>query len=76
MSDYQKALKAANKIGSSHATDAGVMAQFCATSLQILVGAAAPELVWAGAQKKGLTAIQLVKLATNNPNAVHDLMWL
>jgi hypothetical protein len=76
MSEYQKALKAANKVGSSQATDAGVMAQFCATSLQILVGAASPELVWEGAQKSGMTALQLAKLANKNPHAVHDLMWV
>lgn len=73
---YQEELKAANKVGSAKATDAGVMAQFCATSLQTLVGAAAPELVWEGAQKKGMTALELVTLATNKPAAVHELMWI
>lgn len=76
MSAYSAALAAANKIGSANATDAGVMAQFCATSLQLLVGAAAPQLVWEGAQKKGMTARDLVALATENPAAVHDLMWI
>lgn len=76
MSSYHDALAAANKVGSANATDAGVMAPFCATSLQTLVGAASAELVWDGAQKKGMTALELVKLATNNPAAVHELMWL
>lgn len=75
MSSYHDALAAANKAGSANATDAGVMAQFCARSLQIVVGAASPELVWAGAQKNGMTALELVTLATDNPAAVHDLMW-
>lgn len=72
---YRNTLAAANKVGSANATDAGVMAQFCATSLQILCGAASPELVWEGAQKKGMTALELAELATGNPAAVHDLMW-
>ena len=76
MSSYRAELKAANKVGAAHATDAGVMAQFCATSLQILVGAASPELVWEGAQKQGITALELVRMATENPTDVHDLMWL
>ncbi|MFD4196746.1 hypothetical protein [Amycolatopsis thermoflava] len=76
MSSYHDALAAANKVGSAKATDAGTMAQFCATSLQTLVGAASPELVWQGAQKKGMTMAELVALATEDPAAVHELMWL
>jgi hypothetical protein len=76
MPSYDHELAAANKAGAANATDAGVMAQFCATSLQILVGAASPRLVWEGAQKKDMTAAELAKLATQNPAAVHDLMWL
>jgi hypothetical protein len=72
---YQAELAAANRIGSARATDAGVMAQFCATSLQLIVGAASPELVWIGAQKAGMTALELVTLANKKPLAVHDLMW-
>lgn len=72
---YQEALAAANRVGSANATDAGVMAQFCATSLQLLVGAASPQLVWEGAQAKSMTALELCELATKNPAAVHDLMW-
>lgn len=76
MSSYHDALAAAKKVGSAHATDAGIMAQICDTSLQLLVGAAAPELVWNGAQKKGMTARQLLELANSDPAAVHELMWL
>lgn len=56
MSSYNKALATANKVGAANATDAGVMAQFCETSLQILVGAASLQLAREGAQKKGMTA--------------------
>jgi len=75
MTSYRDALAAAKKAGSANAADEGVMAQFCATSLQTLVGAASPQLVWEGAQKKGMTARELAALANRNPNAVHDLMW-
>lgn len=76
MSDYHDVLAAANKIGAANATDEGVMAQFCDSALQTLVGAASPELVWNGARQKGMTALELSALATTDPNAVHDLMWL
>lgn len=36
MAAYHDALKAANKVGSSKADDAGVMAQFCAAELRRL----------------------------------------
>jgi hypothetical protein len=76
MADYKTTLAAANKAGSARATDAGVMAQYCATTLQQMVGAASPELVWQGAQKKGMTALELATLAVKDPAAVHELMWL
>ncbi|MFI5614721.1 hypothetical protein [Amycolatopsis sp. NPDC051903] len=76
MSNYSDALAAANKTGAANATDAGVMAQFCETSLQRLVGAASPQLVWEGAQKKGMTTAGLAQLANTDPSAVHELMWL
>jgi hypothetical protein len=76
MPSYHDALAAAKKVGSARATDVGLMAQLCATSLQLLVGAAAPELVWNGAQKKGMTARELLDLANSDPAAVHELMWL
>lgn len=76
MSSYDDALAAANKAGAANATDEGAMAQFCATVLQQLVGAASPQLVWEGAQKKGMTTAELVALATDKPADVHELMWL
>lgn len=76
MASYKATLAAADKVGSACATDAGVMAQYCATTLQLMVGAASPELVWNGAQKKGMTALELARLAVEKPAAVHELMWL
>lgn len=75
MASYKQALAAANRAGSANADDAGLMAQFCENVIQQLVGAASPQLVWEGAQAKGMTTSELNKLALDNPNAVHDLMW-
>jgi hypothetical protein len=63
------------RIGASRADDAALMAGFCAESLQLLVGAASPQLVWEAAQRKGMTTLALAELCNTNPPAVHDLMW-
>lgn len=76
MATYEQALIVANRVGSANANDASLMAQFCANVLQQLVGAASPQLVWEGAQSKGMTTSELNRLALDNPNAVHDLMWI
>jgi hypothetical protein len=73
---YDDTLAAARKAGASNATDAGVMALFCADTLQIAVGAVAPRLVFEGAQKTGLTALDLARLASSDPMSVSDLMWV
>ena len=75
MSNYEATLAEARKAGASNATDAGVMALFCASSLQTLVGAVSPSLVWEGAQAKGMTARELAHLATRDAFAVSELMW-
>lgn len=76
MSTYAEALKAAETTGVAHCTDAQLMASFCQANIQTLCGALSPQLVWEGAQKKGLTALQLAHLATTDVNAVEALMWL
>lgn len=76
MTAYHAALAAANKAGAANASDTEVMALFCDTVLQQLVGAASPQLVWEGAQTKGMTALELHNLCHTDPNAVHDLMWI
>lgn len=73
---YLVALKRCAKVGPAHADDPALMASFCDGVLMQLVGAASPQLVWEGAQKKGLTTAELNKLCLDNPNAVHDLMWI
>jgi hypothetical protein len=76
LATYQEVLAEADRVGAANASDAGVMAQFCERNLQLLVGAASPQLVWEGAQKKGMTALELAKLAAKDFGAVHDLMWI
>ncbi|MEV0237516.1 hypothetical protein [Nonomuraea sp. NPDC050786] len=73
---YQEALDECDRIGAKNASDPALMASFCRGSIQILVGAASPRLVWEGAMKQGMTSRELAKLANKNPDAVHELMWL
>lgn len=75
-STYSAALKAADKAGAVQATDPQLMAMFCASSIQILLGAVSPQLIWEGAQKSGLTTRELTALIHDNPDAARDLMWL
>lgn len=72
---YERALFCGKKLGLA-APDAAKMALFCEGSLQAVVGAASPVLVWEGAQKKNMTYRELVDLAADDPIAVHELMWL
>lgn len=60
--EFAAALIAGDKVGAANATDAQVMAMFCERVMQTLVGAFSPRLVWEGAQKAGLTALELHNL--------------
>ena len=73
---YAEALRTAQKTGVSHCTDAELMAVFCDGSIQIVCGAVSPQLVWEGAQKSGMTTLELAQLAKSDPRAVAELMWL
>lgn len=72
---YTHALERLRRQGAAHADDQAVMAGFCEGTLQLLVGAVSPKLVWEGATKKGLTASELLHLC-DDPLAVADLMWI
>jgi hypothetical protein len=73
---FGKALKAGRRIGASHAPDDQLMAMFCYDTLQLLVGAYSPQLVWEGAQKAGLTTRDLLKLCNDRDlRALDDLQW-
>jgi hypothetical protein len=72
---YAKALAAATKAGARHTDDAGLMALFCADTLQHLVGAVSPQLVWEGAQRSGLSTADLRDLCATDFMAVDELQW-
>lgn len=73
---YAEVIASGRAIGASRATDAQAMALFCESSIQILLGAVSPKLIWEGAMKKGLTFRELAALVSNDPRAAEDLMWL
>lgn len=72
---YEAALKRAKDKGVGRCDDAAAMAAFCQANLPILVGAVSPQLVWEGAQKKGLTFLELGRLV-KDPMAIDDLQWV
>lgn len=74
---YAQALAEANEVGvgSGKCSDAAKMAQFCDANIQTLCGAVSPQLVWEGAQKKGLTFLELGRLAGQGWKPVSDLQW-
>jgi hypothetical protein len=73
---FATALIAYGNAGAANATDAQLMAGFCEDTMQLLVGAFSPRLVWEGAQKAGLTALQLHDLcAKKDLCALDNLQW-
>jgi hypothetical protein len=73
---FAEALIAGWQVGPANATDAQAMAMFCETTMQILVGAFSPRLVWEGARKAGMTALELHNLcADKNLRALDDLQF-
>jgi hypothetical protein len=72
---YKAALARANRKPAAKLTDAEQMAAWCDGVLQVMVGAASPQLVWEGAQAAGMTTLELNALAVKDWRAVHDLMW-
>lgn len=75
MATYEAALAGARKVGVARCSDAEAMASFCDATIQFLVGAVSPKLVWQGAQAKGLSLQELVHLAASDVLAVSDLQW-
>jgi hypothetical protein len=74
---YAAALIEEARVGPANATDAQVMAGFCEYVMPHLVGAFSPRLVWEGAQKRGMTALELHRLcADKDLRAIDDLQWI
>lgn len=76
MATYEATLASARVAGAATASDPELMALFCDGSLQLLVGAVSPKLVWQGAQAKGLSSRDLARLAGTDALAVSDLQWV
>lgn len=73
---YEAALTRARKEGVGVCDDAAAMAAFCETTVPLLVGAVSGRLVWEGAMRKGLSALELGRLAGSDVRAVDDLQWV
>jgi len=74
--EYARELTAGEKIGPANATDAQNMAGFCESIMPLMVGAFSPRLVWEGAQKRGLTTLQLHEICHRKDfRALDDLQW-
>lgn len=73
---WEQALDEAKERGTARCSDPALMASLCDGPLPTLVGAVAPQLVWEGAQKRGMTTKELGRLCNTNPIAVGELMWL
>jgi predicted double-glycine peptidase len=63
---YKQALKTKGPIAD--------LAAIC-QSIQFSCGAVSSQLVFEGAQKKGLTAKQLMEMAHKHPQQVEELQW-
>jgi hypothetical protein len=73
---YAAALVSGARAGISRATDAEVMAAFCEHDLQILAGAVSPRLTWEGAQARGMTTLELMRIAAkSNLDALDELQF-
>lgn len=72
---YDKALTEAAERGTSHCSNTALTASICDGPLPVLVGAVSPRLVWEGAQRRGMTAKQLLLLAHRDPMAIEALQW-
>ena len=75
MATYQETLRSANRKPVSQQTEAELMAGWCDSVLQIAYGAYSPRLVWEGAQKRGMTTLQLNQAAERDRSILDDLMF-
>lgn len=74
---FAAALTEESRVGPANATDAQAMAGFCEYIMPMMVGAFSPRLVWEGAQKVGMTTLELHKLCHDKDlRAIDDLQWM
>jgi hypothetical protein len=70
--EFAEALTAGEETGPASATDPQSMAMFCEDIMPRMVGAFSPRLVWEGAQKAGLTTLQLHEICHRKDFAALD----
>lgn len=73
---WEQALAEAKRKGVGRCSDHAAMAAFCDADIQPLCGAVTPQFVWEGAMRKGMTFLELGRLAGKDPTAVEALMWV
>lgn len=73
---WEKALAEAEEKGVGRCSDRAAMAAFCDASITLIVGAVSPRLIWEGAMRKGMTLLELGRLAGRDPIACSELMWV
>lgn len=73
---WEQALTEAKEKGVGRCSDHAAMAAFCDVSIQYAVGAVSGQLIWEGAMRKGMTLLELGRLAGRDPMACAELMWV
>jgi hypothetical protein len=74
---YEEALAAGIKTGAAHCAEPELMAMFVDSAAQTLIGpGVSPKLLWQGAQKKGLTTLELAELISEDALKASELMWV
>src|SRR5699024_5839270 len=76
VADYETVLDRAKQAGATNADHDESIALFGHGPLQTRCGAAPPHVVFEGAVKKGLGYREFGHLASTDPSAVADLMWV
>ena len=75
MTEYERALRRGKRHGAVRCDDSALMALVLDSTAQLLCGAVSSRLVWDGAQKVGMTSMQLAELMNYRPCEIEELQW-
>lgn len=73
---WEQALTEAKEKGVGRCSEHAAMAAFCDANITHIVGAVSGQLIWEGAMRKGMTFLELGRLASRDPLACSELMWV
>lgn len=73
---WEQALTEAKTKGVGRCSDHAAMAAYCDANITYIVGAVSGQLIWEGAMRKGMTFLELGRLAGRDPIACAELMWV